>query len=334
MTQLLAQIQKYEPKFIGLVQDLDTPDKVLFKQKLEKLFEENPNFYALCSDKDIKKGNVLGNPPSSKDAIAFSDVSKDDDTVLRRYLWYKNSVNSRCPSPYAFSLVLALQYLQAKLANRPKNKVINNQLQVGNVILQRLPKRAGGYQQLDNAGYQILLNYRNSFEGLDRIAEYTPVENFTNTSVPPELVKRELANLVKNRIVLIGVTDEEFAKNDLVQTPYNQKIAPVWVHAQMVSQILSAVEDNRPLLRVWSEWENLFWICAWSFMGGLIVWRIRSSINVALITGLVIVLLYGSCFLLFLQGFWVPLVPSVLIITISEIFIIFISYREKKKIQV
>ncbi|MUH00838.1 CHASE2 domain-containing protein [Scytonema sp. UIC 10036] len=87
----------------------------------------------------------------------------------------------------------------------------------------------------------MLLNYRTFAGKLDGIAEHTPVENFIGSNPPPEL-----ANLVKNRIVIIGVTDEEFVDNNLVSTLYNQKISPVWVHAQMISQILSAVEDSRP----------------------------------------------------------------------------------------
>jgi CHASE2 domain-containing sensor protein len=334
LTKLIAQIQKYKPKLIGLVQDLDTPDKISSKQNLKKLFEENPNLYGLCSSKDASKGDVVGNLPSSKEALGFSDVSTDDDAVLRRYVWYQNNKNSRCPSDHAFSLVLALQYLQE---NEIKHQVISNKhLEIGNVILPRLEKRAGGYQKLDARGYQMLLNYRivyddrTSSRRIDNIAKHPPVENFLSSFPPPDL-----ENLVKDRIVLIGVTDEEFAKDKLIQTPYNQKIAPVWVHAQMVSQILSAVENKRPLLTVLSEWENFIWIFVWSFVGGLIVWRIPSYINVIIITGVVIFLLYISCFILFIIGFWVPLVPPILILTtISAIFIIVIPYWQKKKIKV
>ncbi|MDZ8263859.1 CHASE2 domain-containing protein [Nostoc sp. ChiQUE01b] len=327
-TKLLNNIQKYKPHYIGLVQDLDTPEQVVFRKNLEKLFEENSNLYALCGGKNIAQGDVSGNPPSSKDAFGFSDVFKDGDQVLRRYVWYQNSQDTRCSTPYAFSLILALQYLEAK---ETKYQVTSKkQLQIGNVILPRLQKRAGGYQPLDNHGYQMLLNYRTSYGQLNKITDFTPVENFISSHPPSEL-----ANLVKDRIVIIGVTDKEFAKDNLFQTPYNQKITPVWVHAQMVSQILSAVQDKRPLLSVWSDWEDILWICGWSFVGGLIVWRIRGAIRIGVAIFVAIAILYSSCFLLFIQGLWVPFVPSVLVlITITGIFIVYIQYQEGKKFKV
>ncbi|QFS51520.1 CHASE2 domain-containing protein [Nostoc sphaeroides] len=260
LTKLVEQIQKYKPRYIGLVQDLDTPNQVTFRKNLEKLFEENPNLYALCREKYIAQGDVSGNLPSPPDAFGFSDVYTDDDQVIRRYVWYRNTQDPRCTNQSAFSLMLALQYLQDK--GTQYQVISNNQLRIGNLILPRLQKRAGGYQRLDNRGYQILLNYRTAARKLNNITKYTPVENFISSHPPSEL-----SDLVKDRIVLIGVTDEEFAKDKLFQTPYNQKIVPVWVHAQMISQILSAVEDQRPLLRVWSAWEDVLWICGWSLVG-------------------------------------------------------------------
>ncbi len=55
----------------------------------------------------------------------------------------------------------------------------------------------------------------------------------------------------------------------------------VWIHTQMVSQILSAVIDKRPLLWVLPQWQGIQWgdaIFVWlvAVTGGLLAGRGRS----------------------------------------------------------
>ncbi len=116
LKQVVGEIQKYQPQFIGLVQDLDTPDKEIYKQKLEKILEKNSKLYLTCStSKNINESEALGNLPNTENAFGFSDVSRDDDTVLRRSLLamgIDESMSSSCKIPNAFSLMLALKYLE------------------------------------------------------------------------------------------------------------------------------------------------------------------------------------------------------------------------------
>ncbi len=254
------------------------------------------------------------------------------------------SANPRCKSPYAFGLVLALKYLE-EIKGINHQSLPDEKIKIGNVILPTFPtehKRVGGYQNFDagRGGLQMLLNYRVSKDRptnskrLDRIADRISIENFTNLSRNPTNAK-EITKFVKNRIVIIGVTDKEFAKNKLFQTPYQQEITPIWLHAQMISQILSGVIDRRPFLRPWFGWENVVWISAWSLVGGLIIWRFRSGIHIVLMTSIAIIILYGSYFILFYwQGLWTPLIPPALIlVTTSGIFILYIISQKIQKLQ-
>ncbi|WP_309143425.1 CHASE2 domain-containing protein [Nostoc favosum] len=295
MKQVVGEIQKHQPLFIGLVQDLDTPDKEISKQQLENILGETPNLYFTCnSSKSINESEALGNPPDTENAFGFSDVSRDDKVVRRSLLMIGDkSANPHCKSPYAFGLVLALNYLkEVKEINH--QSLPDGKIKIGNLILPTFPiksERVGGYQKFDagTGGLQMLLNYRISKDRptnskqLDRIAKRITIENFTNLSRNPKNTKK-IEESVKNRIVLIGVTDKEFAKNKLFQTPYQQEITPVWLHAQMISQLLSGVIDRRPFLRPWFGWENVAWIYAWSLVGGFIIWRFRSGINILLVT--------------------------------------------------
>ena len=47
------------------------------------------------------------------------------------------------------------------------------------------------------------------------------------------------------------------------RTPYNTDLRPVTLQAQMVSQIISAALDDRPLLWVWKSWQEIAWIYGW-----------------------------------------------------------------------
>ncbi len=86
----------------------------------------------------------------------------------------------------------------------------------------------------------------------------------------------------------------------------------VFIQAQMVSQILSAVLDGRPLLSVLPQWGEAFWVLGSSIVGGLLAWYFGRLKYLLPAGGVVIAVLSGVCFLLFIQGWWMPLVPSAL----------------------
>lgn len=270
----------------------------------------NDNFFAICkvSDSKVSEPGVSPPPEIPADRQGFSDFVKDPDSILRRHLIaMRPGSTSPCTTPYALSAQLAFRYLEAEGISA---KYIKKELQIGNVVFKRLLKHMGGYQQLDDWGYQILLNYRSYNSPLD-VAEKVTLKDVLQGKVKPEAVK--------NRIVLIGITAQ--SAGDYFPTPYttgqDQEMPGVVVHAQMVSQILSAVLDGRSLLWVWPFWGEALWLWGWSVLGGILVWHIRNprSLGLAGVTALWV--LYGLSFGLITQGGWVPLVPSALALVIT-----------------
>jgi CHASE2 domain-containing sensor protein len=100
----------------------------------------------------------------------------------------------------------------------------------------------------------------------------------------------------------------------------------------MISQILSAVQDGRPLLRVWSLWVEVAWIWVWSLVGGVLAWRKLSLPWLALAVSITSGVLYIVCFGLLISGAWVPFIPSILslVATVSLLSI----YNSATKVQV
>jgi CHASE2 domain-containing sensor protein len=99
----------------------------------------------------------------------------------------------------------------------------------------------------------------------------------------------------------------------------------VVLQAQMVSQVVSAVMDGRPLISVLPVWGEVLWVWSWSVVGGAfavagsvaIAASDRSKLYLVLAGGGVLALLYVFCLILFYQGIWVPLVPSALVLVTS-----------------
>jgi len=96
-------------------------------------------------------------------------------------------------------------------------------------------------------------------------------------------------------------------------------MAGVEIHAHIASQIMSAVLDDRPFIRSWSEPSEWLWIFLWSVVGATFAWKMRYAgktktlivqrIGVFLLAA---TLLSGSTYAALLAGWWIPIVPPLL----------------------
>lgn len=324
LSQLLAKLEPHEPRVIGL--DIYRDFKVRKDQVQLASQLKNPNFFAVCkiSDSSTDKAGVKPPPEVAKEQLGFSDVVIDDDKILRRYIWYMNA-DEGCATENSFALQLALHYLV--VGKRIQPKLNSDILQLGNAILKSLNSGlndyrpiteekhkssrflnflnsgTGGYQKLDDRGYQMLINYRSR-----QIAHTVSLRSILDNQYN--------LNLIKDKIVLIGVTEPSY--RDFFSTPYsvNQEPDPtmsgVLIQAQVVSQIISAALDNRPLLDVWNRGNEAIWIIGWSLVGGVLAWRIRTLLILVPATVVGIGGLFIICIILFNCGYWVPLVPAVI----------------------
>ncbi|MEM7554692.1 MAG: CHASE2 domain-containing protein [Cyanobacteria bacterium P01_A01_bin.84] len=209
---------------------------------------------------------------------------------------FNSSPSSICQASYAFSVQLALRYLYQK--GIQIEFTTGGEWKLGKLKFQPLEAHTGGYQGIDTFGHQILLNYHSSPYS-DAIAPQITLTEVLEGKLKPAAVK--------DRIVLIGTTAASF--RDYSLTPYtvggkSQSIPGVILQAQMVSQLLSAVLDGRPLIRSWSFWGEVIWIWCWSIIGGFFAWYLGRPIYLWLSVGVGLVILYMSASALFsLLGF-------------------------------
>ena len=326
---MLQKLDKFKPRAIGLdiYRDFAVGEST---PSLATQMRQNNSFYAVCkvSDPEFDPDGVQPPPEMPRNRMGFSDIVDDGDsnTIRRQYIHLDPPLTSRCGAKYAFSLKLALHYLDTK--GIESNVTPQGYLQIGNVIFQRLQPHSGAYQSIDTSnGYQLMINYR-PFRSLEDIAPQLTLEQVLNDRIPPERVKD-----LQGRIVLIGPTAPSFG--DYWSTPYNigqqplkKQIPGVFLQAQMVSQILSAVMDGRSLIWVMPVWGEALWIWAWAMLGGLLALRLRPLyLGITLTAALVI--LYAICFGILTKGGWLPLVPSALALVTTSGIVVVVYVRSK-----
>ncbi len=303
MLRLLKKLDEYQPRVIGIDIYRDRPegeghaDLVKYLQKSERII-------SVCTVPSTKIPDGVAPPPGlSGEKLGFGDVVPDPDGIVRRHLLaMKPPAASSCSTYYALSFGVALRYLEAE--SILPQYISENDWKLGTFIFKKLSPNTGFYhRQVGMEGFQVLLNYRSN-QSPEEIAEQV-----TLTDVFRNRVK---SDFVKDKVILIGITDPS-VKDDL-NTPYNQEIRGLLIHAQMVSQILSAVKEQRSLLGFSPLWIDAFFVWFWSVVGGLVtLYFLSSPLRFGLTSGIAIITINGICvFFLLTKGSLLPLVPSML----------------------
>jgi len=294
---------------------------------LSEFMRQDNKLFAICKASDAEASNSGIFPPVEipSKRLAFSDIHTDPNDILRRYLLeMKPRAGSPCNAKLSLSLKLALYYLET--LKSPIHYKLNDlkELEIGGVPLKRLLPHTGVYHTVDTWGYQTLLNYRSYHQ--------SPLTAVAQVSLTQMLSREVGFDDIRGKIVLIGVTSPN--ARDYTGTPYSsgeddsKKMPGVVAQAQMISQILSAVLDARPLLWFWPAWGDILWISVWSLWGGLLGWKLRQPLVLILLLTVSGGVLCASCFhFLSSDGYWVPLVPSalVLIVTSSTMILLRVS---------
>lgn len=312
LAQLLDKLQRYQPRVIGLDLYRDRPVGAE-RNHLALHLQSNDLLIAVCQTGEIQRGGVAPPPQVPIDRLGFSDVAADPDFVLRRQpLSLDVHPQFPCQTTYSFSLLLALRYLAAQGIAHQLNS--DAAIQIGNTVFKNLRNHTGGYQDIDDRGHHVLLNYRAAAPLADTISFSDVLTGQRDSDLP---------SLVKGRIVLVGVVAPSVKDDFLTPDSTRQRDSPttrgLLVQAQMVSQILSAVLDQRPLLWTWPPWAEFLWFWSWSLLAGALAWRLRPFLVLSLTHGVLLVVLGGFCYvLLVIQGCWVPLMPPALAVLLTS----------------
>lgn len=300
LAAVLDAILLLRPAVIGvdLYRDIPLPPGT---QQLADLL--NAHQQIILAQTYPREAGVAIHPPAylkNPDQAGCTDFPIDSDNSVRRALLYLGD-ESIC---YGFGFLLAKEFLShydiVPLAD-PENA---EELYLGQVKLPRLRSYAGGYQGMDDAGYQILLDYR------------YPAKVFHSFSFSSVLAGQLPAEAVTGKIILIGSISE--AQNDFFPTPAlfqesnSQTIAGLKLHALLVDQLIGTALLNKPHLQtvpIWLEW---IWYALMCFAGVGFTARKHALPIFLSIVVLGIASIASITLGLFLLGLWLPLLPAVL----------------------
>ncbi|UWU48313.1 sensor domain CHASE2-containing protein [Limnospira platensis C1] len=305
--ELIQRLNAMNPRVIGLDIYRDLPFEPGHSQ-LVRLFETTDNLIGIEKVIGDHFFSRVGPPPAlaARGQVGANDLIVDQDNRVRRALLYLPRENGE--TVHSFAVHLALRYLNAE----PDFSVeivegTDNWWKFGDVVFVPFEGNDGGYVRADDGGYQVLLNYRG------------PSQHFEIVSMRDIFENRVASDWGSDRIILIGSVGESM--KDLFSIPYtlapDQRMTGVEIHANIVSKIISAALENRPLIRTLPEVVEWLLIMFWSGLGATLTWRLRDPTRVGqfLFKRVVILVLAGGILLgftwvAFLGSWWLPVVPS------------------------
>ena len=240
--------------------------------------------------------------------VGFATIPLDKDGFTRRLLltWMDEEAGEL---QFSLSLRLAIAYLEAENINTEVSSGDSLDIRLGNTKLTRLQSNSGAYVNVPTGGHRVLLNPQ------------TGIPPFRRLSMQAVLSKEFDPDWIHDRVVLIGVIAPSVP--DLFPTAAVKTDPPgfmygVEMHAHAVSQLLDRALENRPPLRVWPEVLEYGWVLVW---GGLALWLVHRISSPKRYVLMVVVLggalILCSFSLLWLWGWWIPIVPPLIAFSIN-----------------
>jgi len=324
LTELLNKINPYQPRVIGLDIYRTNPIK-----------PETDNLIAICKSLGEDENNYSESPPPgiSPDNLSFSNITYDFDRVTRRQI-LAGAQSEDCPTDLSFGYQIFFRYLENV---EPKANIEEDLsfIKVNDTVFKRLNEQnPGGYllTSEQTRGFQMLINYRSTREKIGTVVTLQQILETTNQT--------ELKKLIENKIILIGSSNPHY--KDLHPTPlsHHQQDSPsnqsshlmpgVEIHAHMISQMLSAVFDHRPLIWWLPEPLELLWIALWASLGYSLNFWLKTPFSLFLVWLGALFCLYRICYGIFLLGGWLPLVPAFFVFLFTTWGVLYFRHFLKK----
>jgi adenylate cyclase len=325
--QLLSKLEEYQPKVIGLDLYRDIPLGE-GNQDLLKYLQNSEKTISIChvargEEKDLSTEDKPPHQPPegvSNNKLGFSDLPYTDYIRTMYLADVEYSLSNPCHADYSLGFELARKFLDIS-GSDINSSADGNILEITNQKtgrvskFERLRARMGGYQSLDWKSFLIFLNYRANSQPFQEItlSEILQAKNSRD--------RKQLASDLKDDIILIGYKAD--SKNDWHPIPHRffgkEYIAGVELHAHMTSQIISAIQDKRPLITTlpqWVDWMLILFAAIGGSCLGMFVIRDRLQGTVAI--AVIIPAFTGVCYaVIVINALWLPFLPFVLAAIIS-----------------
>jgi len=327
---------KTSPAVVGLDIKRDKPISPNYQQlkNLIKNSEEHP-LLLVChvAGTDNNSSEPFAQPTdasSQATSVAFSDLPAAqngvDAGIIRRAALAFESESTLCPAFNSLAFAAATRYFwhQGFHANWNADtydfEIVSPEPNTKTSVLPFLPSKlhVGGYRLTEDygSGNQLFIHYRRRQQGPSDIAPQLSLTQVLTGDFSP--------GTFDNKVVLIGVDRKSTSHiGDHHPVPQGGKVPGVFVHANIISQIISYVEDDRPL--IWAlpqaTGDRIVVLLVSLFSGIGMAWLLANKkgtvVAIAYSIGGVITLFIISLGAFITAALWLPLIPTLLGWTLS-----------------
>ncbi|CCQ69684.1 hypothetical protein CWATWH0402_3457 [Crocosphaera watsonii WH 0402] len=341
--------------------EADNQEKIDYYSLLMKQYETHENLIGVChtgSPSSTTKEPEKPVPPPQyfvdKDkplqvATVHTPPRTKDDVLRAIGLGFTPSSSNPCQADIYLGMLLAYHYLTQYhqyqfipatdeddrikiIKNKTNGKQSSNQL-----IIEEIPQKTGLFRnqermrRQDNEerkGFQVLLNFRhydaNRLETFPfHQVSFDEIIDSSNQQLTLNNGRKIELDDLKNKVIIIG---KQLSNHDRHKTPYINDHG-VWIVAHTASQIINAVLEERPLLKVYHFWEEAIFIPIISLIGAIIGWKIRHPWVIILVTASGIIILYVSALFSFTKGLVIPFVPLTFAFTAASLSLLIYQKR-------
>ena len=308
LDKLLQILDRGKPSAIGLDIYRDFTSEL---PSLKDRLSNNDRLITICKRPDVRDdtAGVAPAPEAPAAAVGFSDFVRDYDSAVRRHLIAMDATStSQCQSGNALSTLLVMRYLADR---QIPIRFSQRKLHLGKLQIAPLEENAGGYNAQDAQGLQVMLNYRRTAQG---IAQTVTLKQALSGDLP--------ATAIKDRIILIGSINP--SSNDFWTTPFGAGFAQeqpgVFIHAQMVSQLLSGVQNDRPLIYPVKLPQLILLSIGSAIVGGSIGLVNKRSLR-WLLLGCTFIAIYTTASFIIDRGIWLPVSVQMLSLASTSLLV-------------
>ncbi|MGM3305139.1 CHASE2 domain-containing protein [Anabaena sp. WFMT] len=339
--KLLRKLLDKKTTVIGL--DIYRPYDNKLKSLADEFKKKGTEIVFICKFPDAENKTSGQNPPpdvSVDERVGLSDFIDDYDGITRRQIIrmgtnsneYEHKKSKCKPFDYqktpmeSFSFKVTQKYLYATnqrkyeiIQNLDKNSRIYHEKDKNKIELQPLDQNVkGGYHLKEIGGFHILLRYRFAKKGNEKysvrnIAHKTySVDDVLNSDSSSDFNKLDL----KDKIVLIGTPVESY--DNIVPTPFsdegqNSPVYGLYIQGQMISQLVSAALDQKPLLKAGTLDKEILLIFIFSLIGSILAQLFKESLKtLVIIVSANFFAYYLFCLVMFFQFHtWLSLISPV-----------------------
>ncbi len=231
--------------------------------------------------------------------VGFSDLVIDQDGSVRRALLF---LSDESHVQHSLALRMLVRLTAPNGIPIGMSEANPDFLSIGPNTVPPLNGSFGGYHRADDAGYQIMLDFRGGMPRFDVLTLAALLDGDFDPS------------LVQGKLVILGVTavsinDHFFTSLDTVGGE-EFKTDGVFVHALSTDRLVRYAFGDRAPIRAVPPWAEHVVAAVAAVLGVLLGWILRGPVRFPLALGGAAIALLALGYWSLMVGYWVPMGPA------------------------